>query len=454
MRKIFTLLIGLALTVSLCGCGVTAETGNQPAATSTSAEAVAVTDVETVGTVAETTAAATTTAPPEDDSGKILNTDIMGNVIDTVFEDPSINWFTLNYAVGWQPFGEYEKINTGDKIGGFRVREASSQFFIKHDRQVGDNNQLECFKNTYVLRKDVEGISRFKLKGILYQDENGEVAFRPYFNEGDEYFYILCEDDNVRDYWQERTKFDVNGKIYDVQPFDIYGFGAETADLFTEGVTYLEADVDLVEIWFSTSSQGMSAGMYGTRCTGAVMIVKDTWLLETEYTEGLDGEKIYLYEGTETDSDYYTFDFGYIMFLNETGDGYFTKRVNSGEEFSDFAVISAKTGYDRATGKIDHTEITIETKLPGKLIVDEGGLYAPGTVLFESKEFPLFTAYTPLEPANRLGAVITNYTEADITSYDKEVYHFAPLRMVYSERQSSRNYAEISDRHDYFLSAG
>jgi hypothetical protein len=451
-KRILMLLLSIALLyVTACSSdteNLATGTDTQAAATG---KAVAVTVAETTTTaetttVAEVTTAAETTAPPEDDSDKIRNTDIMGNVIDTVFEDPSIYSITLNCAVGWQPFGEYTKINTGDKINGLRVRESSSQFFVKHDRRAGDNNQLECFKNTYVLRKDVEGSSRFKLKGILYKDERGEVAFRPYLNEGDEYYYILCENDDVREYWQERTKFDVNGKIYDVQPIDIYGFYPdETADLFTEGVTYLEADITFAEIIFTTSSQGI--GMYGTHGNASSPQITDTWLLETEYIEGLDGEKIYLYEGTPSDDgNYYTFDFGYITFPNEEGDGYFTRRFNPGGGTVDFDVLSAKTGYDKVTDRIDHTEITISIIWPGKLRVDEGGgMFAPGTVIYESDEFINFTSYTPSEPANRLSAVISNYTEEDITSYDTETYYLSPLRMIFSERQTSGNYGEIKD---------
>ena len=126
--------------------------------------------------------------------------------------------FKVNYALGWNLLSdEYTRIEVGDRLCGFLVCSAASEYTINYY----DPIEVVCTSCSVGLGIETKGV-----KGIfvIENSENGEkLAFYPYYEEFSGGFYFLYHREEFAEKeLEEKEVFEFSdGSIKKVQPMEI-----------------------------------------------------------------------------------------------------------------------------------------------------------------------------------------------------------------------------------------
>ena len=193
-----------------------------------------------------------------------------------------IKSFTVDYATGWNFDSEGTRnIANGEKLFGGEIIGASSRYYINYEMDMNDIGPTICNNNTYCINYDEKSAPHF-IKGIITENEHGNVIFYPYYNDNGDNLYMICKRDETAEMiFKEESELSLpDGTSAKVQPFfiNMWCLDLETSDgslvspsmsdFSSDDSKFIEVEIMFKSITVWPFCDGEGEELWGTRAYG------------------------------------------------------------------------------------------------------------------------------------------------------------------------------------------
>ena len=193
-----------------------------------------------------------------------------------------IKSFTVDYATGWNFDSEGTRnIANGEKLFGGEIIGASSRYYINYEMDMNDIGPTICNNNTYCINYDEKSAPHF-IKGIITENEHGDVIFYPYYNDNGDNLYMICKrDETAERIFKEESELSLpDGTSAKVQPFfiNMLCFDLEKNDgslvqptmndFSSDDSKFIEVEIMFKSITVWPFCDGEGEELWGTRAYG------------------------------------------------------------------------------------------------------------------------------------------------------------------------------------------
>lgn len=193
-----------------------------------------------------------------------------------------IKSFTVDYATGWNFDSEGTRnIANGEKLFGGEIIGASSRYYINYEMDMNDIGPTICNNNTYCINYDEKSAPHF-IKGIITENEHGNVIFYPYYNDNGDNLYMICKrDETAERIFKEESELSLpDGTSAKVQPFfiNMLCFDLEKNDgslvqptmndFSSDDSKFIEVEIMFKSITVWPFCDGEGEELWGTRAYG------------------------------------------------------------------------------------------------------------------------------------------------------------------------------------------
>ncbi len=193
-----------------------------------------------------------------------------------------IKSFTVDYATGWNFDSEGTRnIANGEKLFGGEIIGASSRYYINYEMDMNDIGPTICNNNTYCINYDEKSSPHF-IKGIITENEHGDVIFYPYYNDNGDNLYMICKrDETAERIFKEESELSLpDGTSAKVQPFfiNMLCFDLEKNDgslvqptmndFSSDDSKFIEVEIMFKSITVWPFCDGEGEELWGTRAYG------------------------------------------------------------------------------------------------------------------------------------------------------------------------------------------